>query len=272
MKILLVHADKYPWATQRRAEALKREWKEDEVDIVDRWNLPDGDKYDVIHFLFSGGITKCKDYILKNKDKVFTTLASQRTLSGMWDRLGELMEIYRNTQGCVCQNSDLREKAFIHTEMFAKSVIIPNGVDTDMFNRGFTVGYVGAKDSADHKGYQMIAEVCNELGLTLRTANYYQHSEMPDFYREIDCLVIMSESEGCNNPTLEALAMNKPVISTDTGIANGLEGVTILLERGKGCLEDALREKSGRIQILEEYTWPIIAGRYMALYKDFKKN
>lgn len=265
MKILLVHADKYPWATQRRAEALKREWKDDEVDIVDRWNLPDGDKYDVIHFLFSGGITKCKEYILKHKEKVFTTLASHRTLEENWDKLGNLKEIYKSTVHCVCQSDNLKFKYVMLTGQ-KNATFIPNGVDTNLFKRDFIVGYVGAKDSADHKGYKMIEEVCEELGLYLKVANNsWPHEEMPEFYREIDCLVLMSESEGCNNPTLEALAMNKPVISTDTGIARELLGVT-LVERNKESLKRALIYKIPRIQILQEYTWKEIAKRYRELY------
>jgi len=275
VKILLVHADKKPWATQRRAEALKREWKDDEVDTVDRWNLPDGDPYDVIHFLFSGGITKCKEYILKNKEKVFTTVASNRSLDGKWDNLDDLYDIYRVTRACVAQNHIL---AVCIRQIGGVAKFIPNGVDTDLFKRDFVVGYVGAKDSSDHKGYKMIEEVCEELGLILRTANYYQHEEMPEFYREIDCLVLMSESEGCNNPTLEALAMNKPVISTDTGIVRELLGVTIvpryLKTEGEPLKENNLKEalkmalikKVPRIQILQEYTWPIIAAKYKELY------
>lgn len=55
MRILLVHQDKYKWAANIRAEALKKEWINDEVDIAYFKDLPDGEKYDVIHFLFSGG-------------------------------------------------------------------------------------------------------------------------------------------------------------------------------------------------------------------------
>ena len=59
MKILLVHNDKYyPWATTRRAQALKREWVKDKVDIVHFNDILDGKDYDVIHFLYSGGISK----------------------------------------------------------------------------------------------------------------------------------------------------------------------------------------------------------------------
>lgn len=271
MRILLVHADKYRWATTYRAEALKKQWKEDDVDIAYFRNLPDGEVYDVIHFLFSGGVGKVKDYILKYRHKVFTTLASQRTLDQYFDKLETLAEIYKNTVCCVCQNRLLASQL---KELIKQDnvVYIPNGVDEKSFNRKFIVGFVGVRaDNTDHKGYNLIKQACDELGLELRLAHSgYGHGfkpfeSMPDFYKEIDCLAIASISEGCNNPTLEALAMNKPVISTRVGIAGELAGVT-LVDRDVENIKHALRKLSGRIQILEKYTWEKVAKDYHNLY------
>jgi len=269
MKILLVHIDKYSWAATHRAEALRKEWTEDEVHIFHYDNLSGGDYYDVIHFLYSGGITKARDYILKYKDKVFTTLASQRTLDLYFDKLEPLKEIYSQTICCVAQNPDLASKL---TELTGKDnvVYIPNGVDEKVFNchRSFVVGCVAAKqDYRDHKGLDLVKQACSELDLELIIATKADYNTMPDFYREIDCLVNASISEGCNNPTLEALAMNIPVISTNTGIVKELEGI-IIIERNVESIKQALRKVSGRIQILEKYTWKIISQKYRKLYVD----
>jgi len=261
-KILLVHADKVPWATTYRAEALKREWSQHTVDICYYKNLPDGEQYDIIHILFSGGIGKIKDFILKNKEKTFTTLASQRTLDEFFDKKEDLIEIYSNTVCCVCQNPDLEHKLMVLTKK-GNMVYIPNGVDEKLFNRKFVVGFVGVP--SEHKGFWLVETACKELDLWLATATNTPRDKMPAFYEKIDCLVIPSESEGCNNPTLEALAMNKPVISTDVGIASELEGVTIV-ERDVDSIKKALRKLSGRIQILEEYIWSNIAKQYMNIY------
>jgi hypothetical protein len=270
MKILLVHADSFKWATTIRAEALKKEWVNDDVDIVHYKDLPDGTDYDVIHFLYSGGINKCSDYILKNKYKVFTTLASYRTLDLYFDKLEPLIEIYRNTVCCVCHNEGLGDMLVRLIGQY-NVVCIPNGVDVSMFNRKFVVGCVGAKqDKFDYKGFNLVKQACKELGLELLIANTKQHSEMPDFYNTIDCLVIASKEEGCNNPTLEALAMNKPVISTRVGNAYEFDGVT-LIERDVASIKNALRKLSGRLQILEQYTWPIIAKKYHRLYEGREK-
>jgi glycosyltransferase involved in cell wall biosynthesis len=264
MKILFVHADKVPWATTQRAEYLKKELVDDEVDICYYKNLPNGEQYDIIQILFSGGIGKIKDFILKYKDKTFTTLASQRTLDYFFDKEEDLIEIYSNTVCCVCQNSELENKL---RNLIGKGnmVYIPNGVDTKLFNRKFVVGFVGATE--EHKGYGLAEKACEELDLWLANAKNIRHEDMPKFYENIDCLVIPSESEGCNNPTLEALAMNKPVISTDVGIASELEGVTIV-ERDVESIKNALRKLSGRIQILEEYTWDKIIKRYEDVWRN----
>lgn len=266
MKILLVHNDKYKWATTIRAEALKIQWINDEVEIVHSSELPNGDKYDIIHFLYSGGITKSRNYILKNKKKVFTTLASYRTLDCAFDKLKHLVQIYKETVFCVCHNKKLesRLKQLIQQD---NVIYIPNGVDEKLFDRKFVVGYIGAKKViGDHKGIELAQHVCSELGLELRFAHDIPHTIINEFYKTIDCLILPSLSEGCNNPTLEALAMNKPVISTDVGIADELEGV-IIVERNIDSIKKALRKLSGRIQILENYTWKIIANKYHKLYE-----
>ena len=255
------------WADNFRCEEFKRQWKNDNVDIVYAGDLPDGDKYDVIHFLFSGGITKHRNYILKHKDKVFTSLASQRTLDCMFDKEKHLVEIFRETRMCVCQNKKLLKK-LKDLVKDVRAVYIPNGVDEDLFNRTFIAGFVGAKDSSKHKGLHLVKKACDDLKIPLIEAHehYYTHEEMPEFYDTIDCLIIPSESEGCNNPTMEALAMNIPVISTDVGIADELEGV-IVVKRDVESIKEALRTLSGRIQILENYTWEKIAQKYHELYK-----
>lgn len=260
MKILLVHQDKHPWATTRRAEALKREWKNDEVDIVYFKDLLDGDKYDVIHILFSGGIGKIRDYILLHKHKTFTTLASQRTLDYFFDIEDHLIEIYRETVCCVALSPDLQDKLKKLTGK-GNVVYIPNGVDEELFCRQFVVGFSGVL--SEHKGYTIVKQACDELGVELRIASC-PYKEMPEFYRDLDCLVIPSLSEGCNNPTLEAMAMNVSVITTDTGIAKILG--CVIIKRDKESIKQAISKLNTRALILEKYTWSKIAQQYREIY------
>ncbi|MHA1167863.1 MAG: glycosyltransferase family 4 protein [Candidatus Hodarchaeales archaeon] len=267
MKILLVYNNKMRWADVFRAEEFKKHWT-DEVDIVDRWHLPDGDNYDIIHFLYGGALTKSKDYILKHKEKVFTSSVSKRSLDGMWDDRKTLLELYNASRCCVCQNEEILSilKGLIPD---VNAVYIPNGVNEKLFNRKFVAGFVGAKASNEHKGLHLAKQACEELGIELKEAHEwnYEHEDMPKFYSQIDCLLIPSVSEGSHNPTMEALAMNIPVISTDVGIAKELEGVTIV-DRDVESIKKALRKLSGRIQILEKYKWSDIAKQYHDLYVD----
>lgn len=275
MKILLVHVDKYQWASNNRALALKKQWLDDEVDIAFYQDLPSGDNYDVIHFLFSGGISRAKDYILKYKNKTFTALASQRTLDQRYDKIEDLKQIYKQSVCCVALNPTLADqlKKLIDQD---NVVYIPNGVDEKKFDRKFVVGFSGARwDKGDHKGYELVKKACDDLGLEMKMSHsghgrdIVDHDTMPEFYKSIDCLVLASASEGCNNPTLEALAMNKPVISTKVGIAQELEGVTVV-DRDVESIKLALRKLSGRIQILENYTWQKIAKQYHSLYEKYE--
>lgn len=264
MKILLVHNDKFPWAASQRAEALKKELG---ADIAYCEDLPDGDSYDVIHFLYSRGISEKKDYILKHRNKVFTTMASERTFKFYYDKKEDLIEIYGQTVCCVAQNPKLAEMT---RELIGQDnvVYIPNGVDTELFSRKFTVGFVGEYNSRKHKGYDLIKQACLDLDIDfIDIGGGVSRLQMPAFYRSIDCLALASESEGCNNPILEALAMNRPVISTDTGIASELDGVTIV-ERNIPSIRQALKKLSGRLKIIIGYSWPIIAGKYQQLYVE----
>jgi glycosyltransferase involved in cell wall biosynthesis len=277
MKILLIHADATPWATQWRAIELKKRWTEDEVDIVRCDQLSDSHPYDIIHVLYSGGLGPIKGYIINNKRKIWLTLASQRTLDLVYDNISVLMEVYRSCRGVVAQNPVLAHRLIgLIGEPYASLVhYIPNGVNEELFNRLFIVGYVGNDQSAnpEHKGYHLVKQACDELGLEIMSIrnshgpDFIPNEDMPKFYSKISCLVIPSMSEGCNNPTLEALAMNIPVISTRVGIAEHLEGVT-LVERNVDSIKGALRKLSGRIQILENYTWDIIARKYRELYVE----
>ena len=55
-------------------------------------------------------------------------------------------------------------------------------------------------------------------GIEIRfTGGTLQIEQLPDFYRSIDYLLVLSENEWGPLPVLEALAMGKPVIAPDVG-------------------------------------------------------
>lgn len=274
MKILLITGDVLgPWAITFRANELKKRWRNDEVEIVSEF-YGDIKEYDIIHILFSAGIGKYHELICQNPNKIYTSVVSENTLDYTWDSEEVLYDIFKNSKNIVCLNPRLKKEVvnligILHSH---KAVYIPNGVDEKLFkSKKFVVGFVGSNFSKEYKGLYLIKEACENLNLELiiNDCNYPDHvtprEEMPSFYEKIDCLCIASIGEGSNNPTLEALSMNKPVISTRTGIAEELEGV-ILVERNVESIMKGIRKVYARKSILENYTWDKIAKQYYDLY------
>ncbi len=91
----------------------------------------------------------------------------------------------------------------------------------------FTAAWTGNSacggPGTDLKGLLIIRQACLMAGVPLvvqdaATSPVKPHSEMPDFYRQASVYLCASSSEGTPNPVLEAMAMGRPVISTDVGI------------------------------------------------------
>ncbi len=269
LKILLVKYDDKSWATSHRAENLKKRLIQDEVSIVTNLEFKNNadellKQYDIVHILYSGGLSIFYDIFKKNPNKIITSVASHRSIEEWWDKKEVMDFIYKNSAAVIAFSKKLQK-------LVKGSVYIPNGVDERVFkpNYAFNVGFVGIRD--EYKGFHLIEEACKRLGVNfLHDGNRYPHKivphhKMPEIYSEFDCLVIASLGEGCHNPTLEALAMNIPVISTNTGIADELDGV-VLVERSVEGLMKGIRKVYARKQILEKYSWKEITKQYREIY------
>jgi len=274
VKILLTHGDGLPWATYNRCIELQKRWTTDIVDVKRCADTIDYDYYDVIHPMFSGGLSLYyKDIAKKYKDKFYSCVASFRTLEGVHDDVGILKNIYKHSKKIVVQNKQLKDGLIKLIGEREGIVYIPNGVDENKFKKDIVVGYVGCKNENDriHKGYYLVKQACKELGVTFKRAvNDYpvsitKHEDMPSFYSSISCLVIPSKSEGCNNPILEALAMNVPVVATNTGIVPELN--VSIVTREIESIKTGIKKAVPRFEILEKYTWDIVAKQYRDLYE-----
>ena len=172
-KLLLVNADENIWATTIRANQLKKYLTNYDVTITDGKQDYNFDEYDIVHILYSGGIGRYKNYIVEHPNKVFTTVASFRTLDCVYDKIEDLEEVYKNSRKIVCLNPQLVKRiiSLIGPDNKDKAVYIPNGVDADLFTADFTVGYVGAvgAEHAEYKGLHLIREACEKLGVKLLT-------------------------------------------------------------------------------------------------------
>ena len=272
-RILLLTGDVARWAITVRALELQKHIPE--IDFTIRGDeehiTADFAEYDLIHILYSGGITKFYELVMKEPNKFILSLVSFRTLTGMYDNLKKLKEMYQKCRSIVALNPRLQELAVELCGDREKVHYIPNGVDGELFNQDFTVGFVGANEEShnEYKGKHLIEEACGRLGVKFLTqSNEYPsrivpHEEMPEFYKKIDCLCIASIGEGTNNPMMEALSMNVPVISTDTGIAREL-GV-ILVERTVESIAKGIEQVYTHNK-MKPYLWKNIARQYAKLY------
>ena len=272
MKILLITGDTIaPWAISFRANELKKRWINDHVDVVSKFE-GNPNEYDVVHILFSALHGQYCKMIEENPDKIFTSIVGKNTLEYVFDSEEVLRNYFINSKKIVCLNKDIQIMAntLIGPEHSQKTIFIPNGVDEKLFNRKFVVGFVGSSLNTEYKGYYLIKEACDKLDIELLTTelqfpDMIPREKMPEFYQKIDCLCIASMGEGTNNPTMEALSMNKPVVSTRTGIAAELPGV-ILVDRTVESIMEGINKVNFRSHILQNYTWDIIAKKYHDLY------
>lgn len=144
-------------------------------------------------------------------------------------------------------------------------LIAQHGVDEKIFDRdryprekhdGIIVSIAGRGSS--NKGFEIIRQVCDHLGIKYLTASYkgkkLSKEEMPLFYNEVDAHICMSKTEGLNNPIMEAGAMGLPVISTRCGAAeeiikDGENG--FLIDRNEESLKKALVKLANENSCLE---------------------
>jgi len=103
----------------------------------------------------------------------------------------------------------------VDEKLFCQDVI------RDYSNRRIRVGTAGR--NSPNKGFAIIERACKMADADFVTQQYgvAQRSKenMPNFYKELDVYVCMSETEGLNNGLLEAGAMGLPLLSTKSGAA-----------------------------------------------------
>jgi len=190
-------------------------------------------------------------YMYSNFKKVVTTLNSHRALvDTRKEHLSEVAAI-------ICANKMLYDFAITQNK---NVYLCPEGLDLDDFkpkennekNTIFTTGFAGqiTGSYALFKGWPFYQDACNEIGNNIKQLNLiYGVNQLPpnkmviDFYYKIDCLVLLSESEGCSSVIMEALACGIPVICTKVGyhghtLTDGKQ--CIFVERNYKSVKDAI--------------------------------
>ncbi len=129
-------------------------------------------------------------------------------------------------------------------------------------HKEFVVGFSGI--ASEYKGFNLIKQACEELGVQFKPATGdVPPDQMPEYYKSIDLLVSASIDEGFCWPLYECMAMNIPVITTDTG---GSEDLNIIkIERSVEGIKAGILKFYTRPQV-EAFTWDKMCKQYLDYY------
>ncbi len=174
----------------------------------------------------------------------------------------------------VCNKRMLEDlKRIIPASELPTVFLLEDGVDTGLFRElpppdKFACGWTGMSTRCtpggpdDYKGLGLLKAACAKANVELRVLDsagggLWPHARMPVFYQDVSVQLIGSVLEGTPNPLLEALAMGRPVITTDVGLAREVivEGETgFIVARneeafGKRIQEMAIKTKADLIRM-----------------------
>ena len=111
-----------------------------------------------------------------------------------------------------------------------KMKLVRNGVDFNYFYQNASarlkaIGYAGAIAHLDFYGNTDIKrgvlalELASNTNLPFKPAPSQSYLTMPQYYSQVDCIVVTSTEESCALPLMEAAASGRLPISTPVGVA-----------------------------------------------------
>lgn len=272
MRVLILVDLLNDWALHNRAKALQRHMAGCTIDIkpalgTEAWMHHHQD-YDLIHFNFTYGLTRYTDFILDNAHRCVVTIVNERSLM---DGHGvDRVKFHDILASGVAKTAVNRKMAEL-----CDAYYIPNGVDVHQFLRVVpaTVGYSGSTDPC--KNYDLIMKACEQLGLIFWPAvlnkstgdRKHSHTTMPKYYQGLDVFVHASNTEGCSNTVLEALACNVPVLMTRQGDWEAFEGWVTYIEPTVEGIMKGLQPWTGRRLVEKTNSWEAITRRYQDIYE-----
>jgi len=223
----------------------------------------------------------------------------------------------------VCVSKAIRDKV-IQKEKISidKTMVIYNGVDTNVFkkknddsNGSFNISMIATMNRKikGHfyfiKAAEEIIRKRNDVRFTLvgdgylkpALENYINSKNVNKYFnfrgdrtnlieelKNTDILIVPSESEGCSNALLEAMAMGIPAIATAVEgnlevIEDGISGFLVkhgdssfIAEKISNLLSLPTKIKEAGIEarktILEKFTLDKMVNNYIALYKILSKS
>lgn len=124
---------------------------------------------------------------------------------------------------CVCMSDRYADE--LRNYNVSEVVTISPGVDLSFFRPKLRIGVVGRTYHTGRKGENLVAQVMDVPGIEWRftgsgwpgSAKYVSEGNLPNFYNDLDYVLIPSLYEGGPMSALESLACGVPLISSDVG-------------------------------------------------------
>jgi len=298
MKKILLVADEPGWIFERHCQEIKKRLPEYLIDIAyHRQNIPEMAKnYDLIYVL---------DPILMHYPPPEKTIMGLRCEFLIHDHPNGARGLYEQgwpgrcvsikDRCCIFHVVNRRQLNIFKNIVTDKPLFLAqHGVDEEIFDKNKYVkkphdGLVASISGrgSSNKGFEIMVEACNRCGIKCIAAQYGRgkltKDQMPLFYNEANFHICMSQTEGLNNPIMEAGAMGLPVISTSAGAAeemiiNGVNGLIVdrnvdkLTEAIDKIKDDNLRISMGNKfyeEIMKNWTWKVRIGDFRIMFEYY---
>lgn len=212
------------------------------------------EEFDIIHYN-NWGMFKYKNVIPQIKTPQVMSIRSFR-FGGHESMLREVLN-YMDIIHVLDQ-----EQLNVFKEFSSKNVCIPDGIFIDPeIVEPFVVGmaFQDTEENKEYKGYNLVKQVCDDLGIELKIANDLKPEQMVDFYRSINLLICASENEGFSAPAMECLALNVPVATTRVGFPRLLN--CHFIERNPESIKEMILRFNTSKQVLGPFSWDAICEK-----------
>lgn len=298
-KILLL-VDNSKWCWFKTMQDLAYCLPEYDCDILSahefRGSEFDIDKYD---FIYCRG--SIHEFVDKDNEKDMIPFISTLCTGGkLIDGRLELIEKYaKQGWGIVVQNKEAFHRCI--AEGYDNVFLIPNGVNTNVYRppllKSYTklIGIAGnIEDRAELKGYNYLVPAVKKVeGIELKQVGKKQkpltYEQMAIWYQSLHIYAQPSDSEGCSNSVMEAMASGLPVLICD-GVGYHGEvcldareydnGQVLFVKRNVKSIEKAInillddKELYDRVsknarKFALEHDWAHIAQKYRDVFNKF---
>ena len=298
-KILIV-VDNHFWCWTTSMKNLAYYLPEYDTEIISCFDfkmMPDYSRYD---FIYLRGYASA--FIDKNNEDKMIPFISTLTTGGerLAPRMAEMEKKARQGWGLIVQNKTAYHKC--KQQGYKNISLIPSAVNCNVFNpqsgpllEPYYVGMAGNMrgERANLKGKPFVEEACNKIEdiyyLETNIENPLSYEQMAQFYKNLFVYAQPSDSEGCSNSVMEAMATGIPCLIVE-GVGyhgeiclDGFEhesGQVVFVKRDVNDIKEKIimlledKEAYKRIshnarEFAVQHDWKYICLEYKKLFREF---